>query len=239
MTIKELPETERPYERLELYGEKSLSNAELLAIIIKTGTKRTTSLDIARQILNLNDMQSKNNLNFLRDLSIENLMQINGMGRIKAIQLKAVCELANRMNSPTNYRKTTVKEPNDIVKILMNQMQYEKIEIAKIVLLDIKNNILKIKNIAIGGNNFVNIAMKEILTEAVKINAPRIILVHNHPSGSSIPSKQDYEVTEKLENAAKILGINLLDHIVIGKGEYTSIKTIEKWKSKLWEEEKK
>ena len=81
--------------------------------------------------------------------------------------------------------------------------------------------------------------MKEILTEAVKINAPRIILVHNHPSGSSIPSKQDYEVTEKLENAAKILGINLLDHIVIGKGEYTSIKTIEKWKSKLWEEEKK
>ena len=111
MTIKELPETERPYERLELYGEKSLSNAELLAIIIKTGTKRTTSLDIARQILNLNDMQSKNNLNFLRDLSIENLMQINGMGRIKAIQLKAVCELANRMNSPTNYRKTTVKEP--------------------------------------------------------------------------------------------------------------------------------
>lgn len=104
------------------------------------------------------------------------------MGKIKALQLKAVCELATRMNLPQNYRKIKVKEPNDIVKILMNEMQYEKIEIAKVVLLDSKLNILKIKNIAIGGNNFVSIGMKEILSEAVKINAPKIILVHNHPS---------------------------------------------------------
>ena len=126
-----------------------------------------------------------------------------------------------------------IKEPNDIVKILMNEMQYEKREIAKIVLLDNKNNILKIKDIAIGGNNFVNIGMKDILSEAVKINAPKIILVHNHPSGNSTPSKQDIEVTKKLELVVKLLGIRLIDHIVIGKGEYTSIKTIEKWKTKL------
>ena len=233
MTIKELPQSERPYEKLELYGEKSLSNAELLAIIIKTGTKEYTSVDIAREILKLNEMYDETSLSFLRDLSIEEITKIKGMGRIKAIQLKAICELANRMNKPSNYKKTQIKEPNDIVKILMNEMQYEKREIAKIVLLDNKNNILKIKDIAIGGNNFVNIGMKDILSEAVKINAPKIILVHNHPTGNSTPSKQDIEVTKKLELVVKLLGIKLIDHIVIGKGEYTSIKTIEKWKTKL------
>lgn len=233
MTIKELPQSERPYEKLELYGEKSLSNAELLAIIIKTGTKEYTSVDIARKILKLNEMYDETSLSFLRDLSIEEITKIKGMGRVKAIQLKAICELANRMNKPSNYKKTQIKEPNDIVKILMNEMQYEKREIAKIVLLDNKNNILKIKDIAIGGNNFVNIGMKDILSEAVKINAPKIILVHNHPSGSSRPSLQDIDVTRKLEISANMLGIKLIDHIVIGKGEYTSIKTIKKWKTKL------
>ena len=98
------------------------------------------------------------------------------------MQLKAVCELATRMNTPSNYRKIKIKEPNDIVKILMSGMQYEKIEIAKIVLLDHGLNILKIKDVATGGNNFVNIGMRNVLSEAVKINAPKMILVHNHPS---------------------------------------------------------
>ena len=233
MTIKELPQSERPYEKMELYGEKSLSNAELLAIIIKTGTKEHTSVDIARQILKLNDMYDKTSLSFLRELSIEELTKIKGVGKIKALQLRATCELANRMNLPSNYKKIQIKEPNDIVKILMNEMQYEKREIAKIVILDNKNAILKIKNIAIGGSNFVNIGMKEILSEAVKINAPKIILVHNHPSGNSVPSKKDYEITKKLEDSAKMLGIELIDHIVIGKLEYTSIKSEERWKSKI------
>ena len=233
MTIKELPETERPYEKLELYGEKNLSNAELLGIIIKTGTKNSTSIDIARQILKLNDSLDSNDLNFLRFLSIEEMAKIKGIGRIKAIQLKAVCELANRMNQPRNYKRIKIKEPNDVVKILMNQMQYEKVEIVKVILLDTKCNIIKIRDIAIGGKNFVSIGMKEILSEAVKVGSPKIILVHNHPSGNSAPSKQDYEVTFKLNQAAKLLGIELLDHIVIGKNEYTSIKSIENWQDKF------
>ena len=233
MTIKELPQSERPYEKLELYGEKSLSNAELLAIIIKTGTKEFTSVDIAQKLLKLNDRYDEQNLNFLRDLSIEEITKIKGMGRIKAIQLKAVCELAVRMNSTPNYRKVKIREPNDIAKMLMDEMQYEKTEIAKIVLLDNKCNILKIKNVAKGGNNFVSIGMSNILSEAVKINAPKIILVHNHPSGDPTPSKKDYEITKKLEDAAKILGIELIDHIIIGNREYTSIKIIENWKTKI------
>lgn len=233
MTIKELPETERPYEKLELYGEKNLSNAELLGIIIKTGTKNATSVDIARQILKLNDNLDSNDLNFLRFLSIEEMAKIKGIGRVKAIQLKAVCELANRMNQPFNYKKIKIKEPNDVVKILMNQMQYEKVEIAKLLLLDTKCNIIKISDIAIGGKNFVSIGMKEILSESVKTGSPKIILVHNHPSGNSAPSKQDYEVTFKLNQAAELLGIELLDHIVIGKNEYTSIKSIKNWQDKF------
>ena len=209
-------------------GEKALSNAELLAIIIKTGTKELTSVDIARNILKLNDLYNGyENLNFLCDLSIESLTKLKGVGRVKAIQIKAVCEIANRLNKPTNYKKIQIKEPSDIVKILMSEIQYEKKEIAKIVLLDIKCNIIKIKDIAIGGNNFVNLGMREILIEAVKINAPKILLVHNHPSGSSMPSDRDIEVTNKLEKAAKILNIELIDHIVIGKQEYTSIKTLD------------
>ena len=101
------------------------------------------------------------------------------------------------MNKPINYKKTQIKEPNDIVKILMSEMQYEKKEIAKLVLLDIKCNILKIKDIAVGGNNFINLGMREILNEAVKINAPNIILVHNHPSGNSLPSSKDLEFTKQ------------------------------------------
>lgn len=145
--IKQLPETERPYEKLELYGEQTLSNAELLAIIIKTGTREETSVQVAQQILNLNDTQ-ENGLNFLRNLSIEELVQIKGVGRIKAIQLKAVAELAIRMQAPSNYRRIVVNEPYDLAKILMEELRFQKREIAKIIVLNNKNEILKIKDIA-------------------------------------------------------------------------------------------
>ena len=146
--IKELPELERPYEKLEWYGEKVLSNAELLAIIIKTGTKQETSVPLAQKILNLNDTKSEG-INFLRNISIEELMQINGIGKVKAIQLKAVGELANRMTMPSNYKKITIKEPYDLAKIMMEELRFQKREIAKIVILNNKNEILKMKNIVV------------------------------------------------------------------------------------------
>lgn len=138
---------ERPYEKLEVYGEQALSNAELLAIIIKTGTREETSVQVAQKILNLNDTQE--GLNFLRNMTIEELTQIKGIGKIKAIQLKAVSELAIRMSSPTNYKKIVIKQPYDLAKILMEELRFQKREIAKIVILNNKNEILKIKDIAI------------------------------------------------------------------------------------------
>ncbi len=146
--IKELPEAERPYEKLEWYGEKTLSNAELLAIIIKTGTRQETSVQLAQKILNLADAKT-DGINFLRNISIEELMQINGIGKVKAIQLKAVGELASRMTRPNNLKKIKIIKPDDLAEIVMEELRFEKQEIAKIVILNNKNEILKIKNIAI------------------------------------------------------------------------------------------
>ena len=220
--MKELPETERPYEKLEQYGEKTLTNAELLAIIIKTGTKDETAVGLAQQILKLNN-DKQDNLNFLRDITLEEFMKIKGIGKIKAIQLKAVCELATRMNSVTNYKEKQILKPHDIAEILMEKMRFEKQEILKVAMLNNKNKLLKIKDIAIGGGNFVRASIKTVLNEAVKIEAAKIILIHNHPTGDPTPSKQDLEFTEKVEQASQILGIQLLDHIVIGITNYVSI----------------
>lgn len=220
--MKELPESERPYEKLEQYGEKSLTNAELLAIIIKTGTKEETAVGLAQQILKLNSGR-ENNLNFLRDLTVEEFMKIKGIGKVKAIQLKAVCELATRMNLVTNYKEKQILRPRDIADVLIEKMRFEKQEILKVAMLNNNNKLIKIKDIAKGGGNFVTAAMRTILNEAVKIEAAKIILIHNHPGGNPKPSEQDIEFTQNVEQAAKILGIQLLDHIVIGDMNYVSI----------------
>ena len=221
--IKQLPESERPYEKLEMYGEKNLSNAELLAIIIKTGTKELTSIDIAKQILNLNQNENKGDLNFLRDISLEELMLVKGIGRVKAIQLKAMCELSSRMNKPSNYRKIKITSSKDVANLLMNDLRFEKKEIVKLIILNNKNIILKIMDISLGGGNYAIIDIRFILSEVIKMGAPQIILVHNHPSGDVTPSREDIEVTKRLRQASEILGVRLLDHIIIGNMDYKSI----------------
>lgn len=221
--MKELPKTERPYEKLEQYGEKTLTNAELLAIIIKTGTKEETAIGLAQQILKLNENEEKDDLNFLREITVEEFMKIKGIGKVKAIQLKAVCELATRMNMTINYKHKRIQKPQDVAELLMDKMRFEKQEILKVVILDNKNNLLKIKDIAIGSGNFAVATIKSVLNEAVKIQASKIILVHNHPSGDPTPSTADLQFTEKVRQGAEILGIQLADHIVIGKTKYVSI----------------
>ena len=220
--MKELPEAERPYEKLEQYGAKALTNAELIAIIIKTGTKEETAVGLAQQILKLNNTKEEN-LKFLMDLTVEEFMKIKGIGKVKAIQLKAVCELATRINTISNYKEKQIKRPQDIAEILIEEMRFEKQEILKIAMLNNKNKLLKIKDIAKGGGNFVTATMRSILNEAVKIEAAKIILIHNHPAGDPTPSNQDIEFTKNVEQASKLLGIQLLDHIVIGNGNYVSI----------------
>ena len=219
MKIKEVPTLERPYEKLELYGEQKLSNSELLAIIIKTGNKNESVLTLAQKILNMCGY----NLRVLQELSITELMSIKGIGRVKAIQLKAVCELAKRMGQPLNTNKITIKSPEDVANLVMEELRYETKEEARVITLNMKNIVQKIVTVSQGGTNFAVIEPKEVLEDAIKLGAPRIILLHNHPSGDSTPSKSDYDVTDKIYECASMMGIELLDHIIIGDGNFESI----------------
>ena len=221
--LKELPVMERPYEKLELYGPEKLTSAELLAIIIKTGTKEETAVQLAQRVLKINETNKSDDLTFLQDISITELTKIKGIGKVKAIQLLAVVELAKRINIPMNSNIIKVKNTSDIVKLLMNEMKNEKREKVKLVLLNSKNVILKIKDISYGGSNFAYIEPKDILYEAIKMQAPRIILVHNHPSGDTTPSKSDYNITDRIYESASLMGIELLDHIIIGNNKYESV----------------
>lgn len=217
--MKELPTTERPYEKLELYGEKLLSNSELLAIIIKNGTKDFSAIDISNLILKKVD----NNLKNIQDISLDDFKSIQGVGKVKAMQLKAVCELAKRMARPINDSKIQIKNTKDIAQMFMDELRYEKREIVKLVLLNTKNIIVKVIDVSIGSVARAIIEPKDILLEAIKIGAPKIIVIHNHPSGDSEPSLSDFEITDRIDKASKIMGIELLDHIVIGDGNYVSI----------------
>ena len=221
--IKQLPISERPYEKLELYGEKTLSNAELLAIIIKSGTKEETSVQIAQKLLSLNKDTKDGELNNLKNMAIEELTNIKGIGKVKAIQIKALCELSIRMSKPSDYRKIVIRKPDDLAKIMIEELRFEKREVAKLVILNNGNEILKIKDISLGGVNFVNLSIKDILSEPIKMQAPKIILVHNHPSGDANPSRKDILFTKKLYSAASVFELQLIDHIVIGNKNYTSI----------------
>ena len=221
--MKELPISERPYEKLEIYGAQNLTNSELLAIIIKTGTKEDTAVGLAQKILKLNDGMNKEDLSFLQDISITDFTKIKGIGKVKAIQLLAVCELAKRINKPINKQNIKINNSNDIAKLLMNELKYEKREKAKLVLLNGKNNIIKIVDISYGGDNFAMIEPKEILNEAVKSGAPKMILVHNHPSGDVKPSQSDFNITDRIYEASELLGIKFIDHIIIGNNKFESI----------------
>lgn len=223
--LKELPNLERPYEKLLLYGAEKLSNAELLGIIIKTGTKDENAVSLAQKILSIkNDekISKKTDLRDLLNVTIEEFMKIKGIGKVKAIQLKAMCELTKRMSLPLS-EVSVIKTSEDVANLLMQELRYEKREKVKLLILNSKNSILRIIDISYGSSNFAVIEPKDVLMEAVKSEAPRIILVHNHPSGDPTPSTADIKVTKRIKEAANLLGIELLDHIVIGDGIYKSI----------------
>ena len=214
--------SERPYEKLEMYGEEKLSNAELLAIIIKSGTKEESSVSLAQRILSL-EKNGENNLKFLQNISMKEFMSIKGIGKVKAIQLRALCELTKRMSTPINTNQIQINSPKDVAELLTDEMKYEKQETVKAIILNSKNVIIKIADICTGTTNSAMLRPKDVLHEIIKLGEPKIILVHNHPSGDPMPSKSDFEFTERLVQAANIVGVELLDHIVVAEKGYNSI----------------
>ena len=219
MTVKEMALEERPREKMLAKGEKSLSNDELLAILLRTGTKRKNAIQLANYIIN-KDIQG---LRCLQDMTIEELCQIDGIGLSKATQIKAALELGIRVASikPNKYK---VKNPWDIYKYYMDSLRYQKQEIFKVVLLNTKNEIISDIDVSKGTLNSSLVHPREVFREAIKRSTNKIILMHNHPSGTIEPSKEDKNVTSRLIKCGELIGIEVIDHIIIGDGLYFSFK---------------
>ena len=224
LSIKQIPLEDRPYEKFERFGAKYLTDAELLAIIIKNGSRSLNSLDMAKYILCSHE-NGLSGFKYLQDVSIAELMKIKGIGKIKAIQLKAIMELANRINSEINNEKRTkIICSEDVYRLLKNDMSQKQIEEVKVIILDNKNYVKSIVTVSKGATNKSAVSAKEVLSEPIKQLATSIILVHNHPSGDTTPSRQDILLTRKIYDYAKIFEIELCDHIILGRNNYTSLK---------------
>lgn len=219
--MKKLPVEERPYERLLSIGASSLTNAELLAIILKSGTRDETVLQVAQNVLMLDNDNSLSNIS---KLDVKELMQVRGIGKVKAVQIKAVFELAKRIAKPQYKEVKKITCSEDVHSLLQYECINETKEMIFVISLNVKNEILKISKIASGGNTKVSVNMSEIVVDPIKVQACSMILVHNHPSGDTKPSKQDINLTYKLCETAEMLGISLLDHIIISHNGYTSLK---------------
>lgn len=219
-TIKEMPESERPREKMVMYGPNCLSNAELLAIIIRTGTKDSSAIELSSLLLN----QIKGGIKELASSTIEELSEVKGIGATKACQIIAAVELGNRISRSLQETKKTIKSPSDVVEIFVKEMSLLKKEYFKAVFLNTKNEIISYETISIGSLNASIVHPREVFNRAIKKSSASIILLHNHPSGNTTPSKEDIAITNRLIEAGKIIGIEVLDHIIIGNGGYYSLK---------------
>lgn len=220
LTVKELPIGERPYEKMEKYGASVLSDAELLAIIIRSGSKKERSTDLAQKVLKLNTK----GLAGIHQLSLKELESVDGIGRVKAIQIKSIAELSTRISKMRAMEKLKISSPSSIADIYMEEMRHLQQEHLKIVLLDTKNNIISDHNLSVGTVNASLINPREVFIYALKNLAVHFIILHNHPSGDPTPSKEDILITQRILEASDIIGIKMLDHIIIGDGKYISLK---------------
>lgn len=218
-TIKDIPEGERPRERLAKFGAEVLSNSELLAIILRTGTPSESALDIANRLL-----KNGNGIRCLYELNFEELRAIKGIGEAKASQIKASLELGRRLKTYRDVSSPYIKAPCDAAELVMEDMRYLKKECLRLMMLNTKNMVIAVKDISIGSLNSSIVHPREIFVEAIRVSSASIIMCHNHPSGDPSPSQEDINVTRRVYEAGKIVGIDLIDHIIIGDGRYLSLK---------------
>lgn len=216
--IKDLPLIDRPRERLLKYGTESLSNEELLSIILRAGTK-----DICVKELSNNILKSINNINDLRDITISKLKNIKGIGEVKAITLIAAIELGKRVYYDENEIKNeTLDSSNKIYNFIKNKLINKKQEYFYCIYLDNKKKLLDYKLLFIGTLNNASVHPREIFKNAYLLSASSIICIHNHPSNDVLPSNEDIVLTKKLVEIGKLQGINVIDHLIIGNNNYYS-----------------
>lgn len=218
--IREIPPDDRPYEKCLRMGPQALTDAELLAVLIRTGAAGISSVTLATKILNLS--KDKEGLLGVHQLSVEELMKLKGVGRVKALQIKCVGELSKRIAQTSARRGLSFHTPQTIADYYMERLRHEEQEFMICMMLDTKNHLLGDEVISKGTVNASLVSPRELFLAAFRYHAVNIILVHNHPSGDSTPSKEDVLITKRIGEAGDLIGIHLLDHIIIGDCQYTS-----------------
>jgi len=218
-TIKELPSDERPRERLANYGPGALSTAELLAIILRVGTKDENVIRLAQRLLVHFD-----GLPGLAQAPFEDLIEQKGVGPAKAVELKAAFELGRRWQAAAPQERLQVKSPQDAANLLMLEMSVLEQEHLRTIMLNSKNHVLKVHTVYVGSVNTASLRIAELFREAVRLNSVALIVAHNHPSGDPTPSAEDIAVTRQIVEAGKLLNIEVLDHLVIGQQRWVSLK---------------
>ena len=221
LNIKELFEQDRPYEKFEQLGAEALTDAELLAIILRSGTKGISSLALSHMILS--KCKQENGICGLFHLSLKELESFPGIGSVKAIQLKCICEISKRISKKEAKRLLVFNQPASIAGYYMEALRHEEQEHVYCMMFDSKNALLSDECITKGTVNESLLSPRELFLKALSNRAVSIALVHNHPSGDPTPSREDVDITQRIYNAGRMLGIPLLDHIIIGGNRYTSI----------------
>lgn len=219
LKIMDLPENERPRERLFRYGAEVLSNNELLAIILRSGTVKENILGLSNRLLKLNG-----GLNGLLNLNVEELLQIDGIGMAKAVQIIALGELTRRVGTYRSGDTYSISKPKDAADLVMQEMKSLNKEVLKVILLNTKNVVIRIADVSVGSLNSSIVHPREVFHSAILAHSASIIICHNHPSGDPTPSAEDINITHRLKECGKIIGIDLLDHIIIGDRIYVSLK---------------
>lgn len=217
--IKEMPKSERPRERLELYGEAALSNAELIAIALRTGSRTENALGLAQRLLT-----AFQGLGGLAQASVRELCEVSGIGPAKAAQLKAALELGRRLILSSGDSRPRITCPADAANLFLAAMSTEAQEQLRVMLLDSRHRVQRMSVVYVGNVNTSMIRVAEVFRQAVKDNSAAIVVAHNHPSGDPTPSPEDVRVTEQIVRAGKMLDIEVLDHLIIGKQRYVSLK---------------
>ncbi len=220
ITMKEMPESEQPLEKCIRYGARALSDAELLAVILKTGTRNLTALQLAQLFLS---RKEKNLLNLV-NMRPEEMKEIPGIGQVKAAQLKCIAELAERIAKTSRLRDVRLNEPASVAGYYMESLRHKTKENLLLAMFDAKSHLLGEETISVGTVTNSLVSPREIFMIAMEYRAAHIVLLHNHPSGDPTPSEADLAVTRRVAEGGRILEIVLADHIIIGDNRYISFR---------------
>ena len=217
--VREMPEEERPRERLARLGPEALKDAELMAVLFRTGTRALGAVALAEHLL-----RHFGDLRGLARASIDEIRQVHGIGQVKAIEIKAALELGKRLASHTAPGRMRITGAADVARLLSIDFKEYETERLKVLLMNTRNELLKIVEVSQGGRTGTYAGAADVYCAAVREGATSIIVAHNHPSGDPEPSQTDIDLTRRLKEAGEILGIRLCDHIVFGDGKYVSLQ---------------